>query len=254
MSRKIETFDSKNCIEGFSVNLKDYKKIQLDNTFKDTLSIFTRGDAGLPNIEYALARGLNTDKIFPNIIIISGPVSKRTKLIFKSYGNVVYLGGDSGRAQLAAKVILNNSSSLLLGKGVSSNGLELNISNPGCMIGDDCMFGRSVKVRTHTGHAFYDVNSKEITTASRMLQIEPHVWIGEGARIFKCGFIGACSIVGYESVLTRDLPRFSTAAGAPAKIFGNQTKLWLRSKSESHINKAKSIYNKFCIKGKNDPT
>jgi len=147
-------------------------------------------------------------------------------------------------------MIVNDSASVFIGSGCTSNGLELNISPPGCVIGDDCMFGRSVKVRSHTGHAFYDVNTKDVGTSSRLLHVEPHVWIGEGARIFKGGIIGACSIIGYESLMISDLPRFSVASGVPAREASKlNSKLWMRSFNSAHKDRALYYYKKYCDTG-----
>jgi acetyltransferase-like isoleucine patch superfamily enzyme len=48
--------------------------------------------------------------------------------------------------------------------------------------------------------------------------IEKNVWIGEGACILPGVTVGHNSIIGANSVVTKDVPPFSVVAGAPARI------------------------------------
>ena len=245
--RQAELLDASRSIERLETNLNGYKEVNLFDRFGRHLRVFTKSQ-NLPKIEFSLARG--KEDLGPNVIVIDGDGAKFCHIVFKSYNSIVYFGGDLGRARLKGRIIVNDSASVFIGKGCSSNQLELNISHPGCVIGDDCMFGRSVNVRTHTGHALYDIKTGEVGTSSRQLHIEPHVWIGEGARIFKGGVIGACSIVGYESLMMNDLPRFSVASGVPARVSSKlNTKLWMRSYSSKHKEQALYYYKKYCDAG-----
>lgn len=48
--------------------------------------------------------------------------------------------------------------------------------------------------------------------------IEDNVWIGDKATVLSGVTIGECSIIAANSVVTKDIPKFSVAAGNPAKI------------------------------------
>jgi acetyltransferase-like isoleucine patch superfamily enzyme len=48
--------------------------------------------------------------------------------------------------------------------------------------------------------------------------IEDDVWLGEGVAVMPNVRIGRCSIIGANSVVTRDIPPYSVAAGAPARV------------------------------------
>jgi acetyltransferase-like isoleucine patch superfamily enzyme len=48
--------------------------------------------------------------------------------------------------------------------------------------------------------------------------IEADVWLGEGVAVMPGVRIGRSSIIGANSVVTRDIPPFSVAAGAPARV------------------------------------
>ena len=50
------------------------------------------------------------------------------------------------------------------------------------------------------------------------INIEDNVWIGERSTILKGVTVGQGSIVGCDSVVTKDIPPFCIAAGNPAKV------------------------------------
>lgn len=52
----------------------------------------------------------------------------------------------------------------------------------------------------------------------RSIVINEDAWIGAGAIIMSNIEIGACSVVGAGSVVTRDVPPYTIVAGNPAKI------------------------------------
>ena len=53
--------------------------------------------------------------------------------------------------------------------------------------------------------------------------IEDNVWIGEGAMIMPNVHIGKGSIIAANSVVTKDIPPYSIAAGVPAKVIRTMT-------------------------------
>lgn len=48
--------------------------------------------------------------------------------------------------------------------------------------------------------------------------IEDEVWLGEGAAVMPGVRIGRSSIIGANAVVTRDIPAYSIAVGAPARV------------------------------------
>lgn len=91
------------------------------------------------------------------------------------------------------------------------------------MIGNNVLTGPRVLI---TDNAHGDSLFKLLDTAptERFLYskgkvvIEDNVWIGEGAMIMPCVRIGKGSIIAANSVVTKDIPPYSVAAGTPAKI------------------------------------
>lgn len=64
--------------------------------------------------------------------------------------------------------------------------------------------------------------------------------------ILKDVTIGACSVVGFGAVVTKSIPRFSIAAGVPAKVISlDSSKVWSRSMATESIERANHYVNKF---------
>ena len=65
---------------------------------------------------------------------------------------------------------------------------------------------------------FYNDAWKWEHSAHRPVVIEDDVWIGERATILKGVTIGRGSVIGCDSVVTKDVPPYSVAAGNPARV------------------------------------
>ena len=87
-------------------------------------------------------------------------------------------------------------------------------------IGDHCMFANGCFV-TDADHRFDDVR-RPITwqgfTTSGPTRVGDNVWCGANVVITSGVTVGERCVVGANSVVTRDLPPFSIAAGAPARV------------------------------------
>ena len=99
--------------------------------------------------------------------------------------------------------------------------------NAGCMIaamesveiGSNVMFAPYVYV-LDVDHNFerLDLPMTKQGYSIAPVVIEDDVWVGTGAVITKGVRIGKGSVIGANSVVTRDVPPYSIAAGAPAKV------------------------------------
>ena len=63
-----------------------------------------------------------------------------------------------------------------------------------------------------------DVPIKDQGIAKARVRIEPDVWIGTKVTIVRGVVVGEGSVVGANAVVTRDLPPYSVAVGAPARV------------------------------------
>jgi len=82
-------------------------------------------------------------------------------------------------------------------------------------------------------HSFEDVGKPimEQGLTHRPVEIEDEVWLGENVCVLPGVRIGRHSVVGCNSVVTKDIPPYCVAAGAPAKIirrYDSTTRQWNR--------------------------
>ena len=87
-------------------------------------------------------------------------------------------------------------------------------------IGDHCMFANGCFV-TDSNHRFDDPD-KPITwqgfTSKGPTRVGDNVWCGANVVITSGVTVGERCVIGANSVVTRDLPPFSIAAGSPARV------------------------------------
>lgn len=81
-------------------------------------------------------------------------------------------------------------------------------------VGDGCVIGRDVTLRSYDAHTIIDDKYQ----ICKPIRIGNHVWIGQGANILKGVNIGDGAIVGANAVVTKDVPSQSAVAGNPAKL------------------------------------
>lgn len=87
-------------------------------------------------------------------------------------------------------------------------------------IGNDALFGPDVFITDHNhgmdpeapgGYSPQDITIKDVTVGEG-------VWLGQRVCVLPGVNIGAHSIIGTNSVVTRDIPPYSMAVGAPARV------------------------------------
>ncbi|MHB8656404.1 MAG: acyltransferase [Solirubrobacteraceae bacterium] len=115
-------------------------------------------------------------------------------------------GPDAARVRIGAGCFLN--------LGVMVAAAEL------VEIGDHCMFANGCFI-TDANHRFDDPD-RPITwqgfTSAGATRIGDNVWCGANVVVTSGVTIGQRCVVGANSVITTDLPPFSIAAGAPARV------------------------------------
>lgn len=110
---------------------------------------------------------------------------------------------------------------VFIGNRVSINRNVTIDASGGCkiIIQDNCLIGPYVLIRA-ADHCFDDT-TRPINTQGHKpgnIIIEEDCWIGGHVTITKNVTIGRGSVIGANSVVTRDIPPFSVAAGNPAKV------------------------------------
>ena len=84
-------------------------------------------------------------------------------------------------------------------------------------IGSDVFFGPSVQVYAATHPTDHAVRRSGLELA-RPIVVESDVWVGGGAILCPGVRIGARSVIGAGSVVTRDVPEGVVAAGNPCRV------------------------------------
>lgn len=85
------------------------------------------------------------------------------------------------------------------------------------IIGEDCMFSNTIIIRTSDSHPIYNSSGIRINPA-KSISIGDHVWIAPNSKIMKGVTIGNGSIIGSDTIVTKDLPSNILAVGHPAKV------------------------------------
>ncbi len=125
-------------------------------------------------------------------------------------GDDVALRSHSGRVTIGAKVIV--------GGGTTINS-TLDVS-----IGDGTLIADDVHI-TDFDHRTdrIDVPIKDQGLVAAPVTIGPDVWLGRGVTVLRGVSIGRGSVIGAHAVVTRDVPAYSVAVGAPARVVRSRT-------------------------------
>lgn len=148
------------------------------NTYSDDLKITFNG---------------NNNKI----IIGKGCVFKQT--------NKIYIQGDQNVIEIGNNVIFDQNVSIVVAEGTR------------CFIGSGSIFANGVRIRTSDQHIICDEKGKRINLAKNVY-IGNHVWLGASVIIMKGVRIGDGSVVGIDSMVTKDVPPKSIIVGNPARV------------------------------------
>jgi acetyltransferase-like isoleucine patch superfamily enzyme len=143
------------------------------------------------------------------------------------HGNVLE-AFDEGRLQVGEHTLFEpgvwitapGSARIVIGEGCFLNLGVMVAAHELVEIGDHCMFANGCFV-TDGNHRFDD-QTQPITwqgfTTKGPTRIGDNVWCGANVVVTSGVTIGRRSVIGANSVVTTDIPEFSIAAGAPAKV------------------------------------
>jgi acetyltransferase-like isoleucine patch superfamily enzyme len=84
-------------------------------------------------------------------------------------------------------------------------------------IGKDCSIGTHSTLIDNDFHCI-EPDRRNITPPSKPIILEDNVWLGSRVIVLRGVTIGEGSVVGAGSVVTRDIPPRSLAAGNPARV------------------------------------
>lgn len=187
------------------------------------------------------------------IVFLGNDVRGSVSILFAPHSNhsVVWIGNHARLNQLQIKC-MQDFDFVAIGNGLSNthratlvSGVGAGTVRPSIIIGDDCMFSYDVVIRNSDGHPIVSLTDLcQLNMPLGSVVIEPHVWLGERTTVLKDVRIGACSVIGFGSVVSRNIPRFAIATGCPARMTSQDPdKTWTRSMREHDILAAKRYVN-----------
>ena len=131
--------------------------------------------------------------------------------LFGSAGNAVWIEPPS---------YCDYGTNIALGNNVYFNFNCVILDPAPVIIGDNAMFGPAVQIYTAT-HPLSASKRRMGSEFAQPIEIGPDVWVGGGAIILPGVHIGARSVIGAGSVVTRDIPEDVFAAGNPCRGIRN---------------------------------
>jgi maltose O-acetyltransferase len=134
----------------------------------------------------------------------------RRRILAELFGS----GGDS--VWMQPPFYCDYGSNILLGERVFFNFNCVVLDVCRVAVGDFTMFGPAVQIYTATHPMNAELRRKQ--EFAKPITIGPDVWVGGGAIICPGVTIGAKTVIGAGSVVTRDIPPGVFAAGNPCRV------------------------------------
>ena len=145
-------------------------------------------------------------------------------------GTVIHMIGNNNKIVFGSNVNIGkecsfwtegNNITITIGNDTTFNSkvhVNAQENNTSITIGNDCMFSNSIIIRTSDSHPIYDITSGERINSAKNVLIEDHVWIAPNSKVMKGVVIGSGSIIGSDTMVTKDVPSNTLAVGHPAKV------------------------------------
>lgn len=185
---------------------------------------------------FKLSISLIKSKLFyPKARLIRFPIDIRGKK-YINYGK----GFTMGRGcRIEAYPLDGKSTSIVIGKNVQINDYVHITGVKKVFIGNNVLIAGKVYI-SDSNHGNYSGSKDDSNPLSvpidrplfsKEVIIEDCVWIGESVSVLPGVTIGKGSIIGANSVVTKNIPAYAIAAGNPARLikkFNFETKKWER--------------------------
>ncbi len=101
-----------------------------------------------------------------------------------------------------------------------NNNAFIKSEGPGIRIGANALIGSCVEILDSDFHDLHPDRRRGGKPQMAAVELEENVFVGDGAKILKGVRIGAHSVIGAGSVVTKSIPAGVIAAGNPARVIG----------------------------------
>jgi acetyltransferase-like isoleucine patch superfamily enzyme len=113
-------------------------------------------------------------------------------------------------------------SAVEFGDGVQvNNNAFIKSEGPGIHIGANALIGSCVEILDSDFHELHPERRRGGKPRMGAVELEENVFVGDGTKILKGVRIGAHSVIGAGSVVTKSIPAGVIAAGNPARVIGD---------------------------------
>lgn len=190
----------------------DYKAKLMRKLFHWTLFLYEKSSTFIAQIKFILwgviyGKGV---RIIGRIIVFRTPEStiqignhcvfnSSSKLNFRGINHPCILQTGTPHAMI------------MIGNHVEMSGTSI-VSNHSVTIGNNVLIGANCQIGDRDGH------SNKYKSSPKPIIIENDVWLGMNVTVLKGVTIGEHSIIGANSVVTKDIPANSIAAGNPCSV------------------------------------
>jgi len=135
--------------------------------------------------------------------------------------NTIIVGDNVRIKENCRFFIFGNNSKIIIGDNCSMTHdcqIEVQEENQSIRLGKNCMLSNHILIRTNDSHFIYDKTTRLRTNNPKSVDIGEHVWLAAGVTILKGVHIGNGSVIGMNSIVTRDIPSDCIAVGSPSKV------------------------------------
>ncbi|MDD3920258.1 MAG: maltose acetyltransferase domain-containing protein [Eubacteriales bacterium] len=180
--------------------------------------LFTDDDAHYPEEAEALARARQRGKTLCWEINRLSPndTQTRTELLKQLFGKM----GEN--VWLEPPIYTAYGSNVTVGSNVYFNFNTTLVDDYTITIGSNVMFAPNVSIAV-TNHPLHPVLRQRGEMYARPVVIEDWVWLGTGCIICPGVTVGEGAVIGAGSVVTRDVPPYTFAAGNPCRVIRELT-------------------------------
>lgn len=240
-------------IEKFSLNINNYKRVYENPITKEGFHenhIYVKDAFDFTKLNISFKPNVTGCKIF-----LGRNFSGQHNIVTFEQDNGVFYVGDNCDLVNTRAYIQTGGGAILVGNNVVTTGTNIWWSGayPGSgfaaiVIGDSCLLSWGITLRGSDSHPIFNITSwEQVNTPNNFLAIEPYVWVGQDVSILKGVTIGACSIVGLGSVVTKSVPRFSVASGNPASVSKRPDNIWVRNRSKASLDMAQKYLDLYSL-------
>jgi acetyltransferase-like isoleucine patch superfamily enzyme len=150
-----------------------------------------------------------------NFVIVS-PNLKLRIMFSRSESTLIFGGNCTGNVDARLN---NKKPRVIIGDNLVARGLRIAAHGRDMLVGMGMLAAEDTVLQGHDAHAIFEIGSREVLNFGDVVtEVGAHVWLARRSLVMPGVHIGKGSIVGAGSIVTKNIPQFSLAVGAPAKV------------------------------------